>query len=132
MKPWKYYDKNLPCNKKKCDTATRASCCGCPEYFEYMKKKNEIKSENILKKSSPVHSTIFGGSTMKFRKKPVTIEAYQTDVPLDIETLEGVMHASPGDWIITGVNGEKYPCKPDIFEKTYEPVEEEDCESTCN
>lgn len=63
---------------------------------------------------------------MKFRKKPVTIEAYQTDVSLDIETLEGVMHASPGDWIITGVNGEKYPCKPDIFEKTYEPVEEED------
>ena len=58
---------------------------------------------------------------MKFIKKPVVIEAYQTDVPLDIETLEGVMHASPGDWIITGVNGEKYPCKPDIFKKTYEP-----------
>jgi len=61
---------------------------------------------------------------MKFRKKPVVIEAYQTDIPLDIETLEGVMHANPGDWIITGVNGEKYPCKPDIFEKTYEPAEE--------
>lgn len=39
-----------------------------------------------------------------------------------IRTLEGVMEVSPGDWIITGVNGEKYPCKPDIFEKTYEPV----------
>lgn len=63
---------------------------------------------------------------MKFRKKPVVIEAYQTGVPLDIETLEGVMHAEPGDWIITGVNGEKYPCKPDIFEKTYEPVEEDE------
>lgn len=35
------YDKNLPCNKKKCDPATRASCCGCPEYFEYMKKKEQ-------------------------------------------------------------------------------------------
>lgn len=58
----------------------------------------------------------------KFRKKPVVIEAYQTDVEMDIETLEGTMHASIGDWIITGVNGEKYPCKPDIFEKTYEPV----------
>lgn len=33
------------------------------------------------------------------------------------------MHAAPGDWIITGVNGEQYPCKPDIFEKTYESVE---------
>lgn len=60
---------------------------------------------------------------MKFRKKPVVIEAYQTDEELDISTLEGVMHASKGDWIITGVNGEKYPCKPDIFEKTYEAVD---------
>ncbi|MBO6247678.1 MAG: hypothetical protein J6N54_02560 [Bacteroidales bacterium] len=58
----------------------------------------------------------------KYRKKPVIIEAYQTDKELDIETLEGVMHASVGDYIITGVNGEKYPCKPDIFEKTYEEV----------
>ena len=63
---------------------------------------------------------------MKFRKKPVVIEAYQTDASLDIETLEGVMHASPGDWIITGINGEKYPCKPDIFEKTYEPIDDTD------
>lgn len=60
---------------------------------------------------------------MKFRKKPVVIEAYQTDKEMTIETLEGAMKASPGDWIITGVNGEKYPCKPDIFEKTYEKVE---------
>jgi hypothetical protein len=60
---------------------------------------------------------------MKFRKKPVIIEAYQTDKEIFIETLEGVMKADVGDWIITGVNGEKYPCKPDIFAKTYEPVE---------
>lgn len=59
---------------------------------------------------------------MKFRKKPVVVDAYQTDWEMNIETLEGVMHAEPGDWIITGVNGERYPCKPDIFEKTYEPV----------
>jgi hypothetical protein len=39
-----------------------------------------------------------------------------------IETLEGAMSASPGDWIIRGVQGEFYPCKPDIFEATYEPV----------
>lgn len=39
-----------------------------------------------------------------------------------IESLEGPMFASPGDYIITGVNGEQYPCKPDIFEKTYEKV----------
>ena len=41
---------------------------------------------------------------------------------LHIKALEGVMTASPGDWIIQGVNGEVYPCKPDIFEKTYEVV----------
>lgn len=41
-----------------------------------------------------------------------------------IPTLEGNMKAMPGDWIIKGVQGEFYPCKPDIFEKTYELVEE--------
>ena len=61
----------------------------------------------------------------KYRKKPIVIEAYQTDVTLDIETLEGIMHVSVGDYIIIGVNGEQYPCKPDIFEKTYEEVSDE-------
>ena len=89
---------------------------------------------------------------MKYRKKPVVIEAYLltrmfADVCLDfvgrdnidsynegefeedacyinIKTLEGVMTASEGDYIIKGVNGEFYPCKPDIFEKTYEKVED--------
>lgn len=58
----------------------------------------------------------------KYRKKPVVIEAYQTDTEFDITTLEGVMHANIGDYIITGVHGEIYPCKPDIFEETYEEV----------
>jgi len=40
-----------------------------------------------------------------------------------IPTPEGLMLGRPGDWIIRGVNGELYPCKPDIFEATYEPVE---------
>ena len=60
----------------------------------------------------------------KYRKKPIVIEAHQTDVALDIETLEGIMHASVGDYIIIGVNGEQYPCKPDIFKKTYEEISE--------
>ena len=47
---------------------------------------------------------------------------FATDA-LYIETLEGTMRAEPTDYIIHGVNGEVYPCKPDIFEKTYEPVE---------
>jgi hypothetical protein len=81
---------------------------------------------------------------MKFRKKPVVIEAVQftgdnlremfifagSNVgnrvygKLHVFTLEGEMIANTGDWIIKGVNGEFYPCKPDIFEKTYEKVEE--------
>lgn len=60
---------------------------------------------------------------MKYRKKPIVVEAYQTDKEMYIDTLEGVMHASIGDFIVTGVNGEQYPCKPDIFLKTYERVE---------
>lgn len=77
----------------------------------------------------------------KYRKKPVEIEAIewtgsnQSDVadfmkcsPLfsdrgvKIPTLEGDMYASKGDYIIRGVQGELYPCKPDIFEATYEAV----------
>lgn len=47
------------------------------------------------------------------------------DTNADIHTLEGVMHADYGDYIIQGVSGEIYPCKPDIFEKTYEMVGED-------
>ena len=81
----------------------------------------------------------------KFRKKPVVIEAMQWNGDNSQEiaafmnktilsdwiddiliiTLEGTMKASLGDWIIRGVNGELYPCKPDIFEKTYESVDSE-------
>jgi hypothetical protein len=45
------------------------------------------------------------------------------DGAMSIDTLEGVMTAQPGDWIIKGVKGEFYPCKPDIFVLTYEPAE---------
>ena len=59
----------------------------------------------------------------KFRKKPIVISAEQAYQRIVIHTLEGDMVAETGDWIITGIKGEKYPCKPDIFEATYEPVE---------
>lgn len=80
---------------------------------------------------------------MKYRKKPVIIDAIQYSI-LDkrrilgicylahngimggphIHTLEGIHNVTDGDWIITGIKGEKYPVKPDIFEMTYEPVEQ--------
>ena len=90
---------------------------------------------------------------MKYRKKPVEIEAWQFNdtfqtapgwmikavqdgtvyvvpdklknrtIHMFIKTLEGEMCAEPNDWIIKGVKGELYPCKPDIFEQTYEVAE---------
>jgi hypothetical protein len=63
---------------------------------------------------------------MKYRKKPVVIDAIlNTGPPVTIKTLEGTMIAETGDWIIMGVKGERYPCKPDIFDMTYEAVEED-------
>lgn len=60
---------------------------------------------------------------VKVRKIPVIVEAEQTNEVQYIETLEGTMKASAGDWIITGVDGERYPVKPEIFKKTYEVLE---------
>jgi hypothetical protein len=84
---------------------------------------------------------------MKFRKKPVLVDAvlftgdnfeelgefagsnaqpaiHHGKTVLAIETLEGTMIASPGDWIVQGTWGEFYPCKPGPFEDTFEPVDE--------
>lgn len=58
----------------------------------------------------------------KFRKRPIVVEAFQTDEELIIPTLEGDLKASKGDWIITGIRGEQYPCKPDVFERTYDEI----------
>jgi hypothetical protein len=59
----------------------------------------------------------------KYRKKPVIIDAVRITRQITIETLEGIMLGNVGDWLITGVNGEQYPCKDDVFQKTYDPVE---------
>lgn len=60
----------------------------------------------------------------KFQKIPVVIEAYKTEEEIEIKTLEGVMKANKGDWIIKGIKGELYPCKPDVFKMTYEKVKD--------
>lgn len=71
---------------------------------------------------SPIvdHSTIDDWARLWIFLGPGEPWAVADDLGIDIKTLEGVMHASPGDWIIKGVKGEYYPCKPDIFEQTYE------------
>lgn len=58
----------------------------------------------------------------KYRKRPVVIEAFQLDSELSIQTLEGTMKASPGDYLIKGIEGELYACKAAIFKKTYEEL----------
>ena len=58
----------------------------------------------------------------KYVKRPVIVSAYQTDKEVIIQTLEGNIKASIDDFIITGINGEQYPCKPDIFYRTYQEV----------
>ena len=105
---------------------------------------------------------------MKYRKKPIVIEAVKyknnNDEPIDfnekpkwlieaifdtkklifclnektknidlkVKTLEGEMKISNGDYVIKGVNGELYPCKPDIFEKTYEKVDDGELKKICS
>lgn len=64
---------------------------------------NDVYAQHIAKTENKITSS-FGGKL------------------LHIPTLEGVMTAQAGDWIIRGVKGERYPCKPDIFEATYEPA----------
>ena len=66
-----------------------------------------------------------------FRKLPVTVEAVKSCCVMIIKTLEGDMLLEEGDWLITGVNGEQYPCKDEIFRKTYEPVDEEATHMFC-
>jgi hypothetical protein len=61
---------------------------------------------------------------MKFIKKPIIVEAEQIDHEFYIDTLEGRMRGDKGDWLITGIKGEQYPCKDDIFKMTYELFEE--------
>lgn len=101
--------------------------------------------ENIMTFIAPLEDKIKWGDGMKYKKKPVVIEAvrYMIDDSLPdwfmdrvsnntiithedgtchIKTLEGIMKSKYGDYIILGVNGEVYPCKPDIFQKTYEEV----------
>ena len=58
----------------------------------------------------------------RFRKLPVEVDAVRCEKTEIIHTLEGAMTARPGDWIITGIMGEKYPCNDEIFRRTYEPA----------
>ena len=111
-------------------------------YMIWVLERHDVMYEDRFKKSP------CSRSLMEYRKKPVVIDAFHMEGEYDksdgfaayqwidsflgeiptvmiqdnnitIATLEGTMRADYGDWIIRGVNGEFYPCKPDIFEQTY-------------
>lgn len=62
---------------------------------------------------------------MKFRKKPVVIDAVRITEEVEIDTREGTLKGYPGEWLITGIHGEKYPCGDDIFRQTYEAADDQ-------
>ena len=57
-----------------------------------------------------------------YRKRPVVVEAIRMTEASTVKTLEGEIKGNPGDWLITGVTGEQYPCSPDCFAKSYEHI----------
>ena len=83
------------------------------EEKEWLEQFDDIPIDDIYKEDSQVK---------KYRKKPIIVEAYIANEEEYIKTLEGTMKANKGDYIITGVKGERYPCKPDVFKQTYEEV----------
>jgi hypothetical protein len=60
---------------------------------------------------------------MQYRKKPVVIEAEQIREKIEIKTREGTLYGYPGEWLITGIQGEKYPCGDEIFKATYQNLD---------
>lgn len=114
--------------------------------MENIPNRNRKDGDRHDSEENGISNVILRWEEMKARKKPVVVEAmeftYETkdqvynfvrcttstdwedgEPVLKIQTLEGVMTARLGDYIIKGVNGEFYPCKPDIFEKTYELID---------
>ena len=126
------------------------------DYWAFWRKMNESKKEEDLMMRIGRLEHVSEYSQKLYRKKPIIVEAFQIDertenairiwsqgnvyaspvlerteespsgVYWQINTLEGVMTAVPGDYIIKGVKGEFYPCKSDIFEMTYDEVTEHD------
>lgn len=109
-----------------------------------------VRSLRLALEAAKIRLVVKGSSEAplagQFRKRPIVVRAEQFHANVKpwpdgvvahsagetphVRTLEGWMHVSEGDWIITGVKGEKYPCKPDIFAATYESVERGSGEAT--
>lgn len=107
-------------------------------WLEYVRRKGEYfnwpgdsywRYEYLPKTDGPADLTIdtFNGQFdfKWYRKRPVEVRALQVNLPhgFYVDTLEGRMTGKPGDYLILGIEGERYPCAASVFKKTYEPVE---------
>jgi len=92
-----------------------------PVEIEAMRLHAETSESDFLDPNTRAHAEI-AGWMMGSGFRDFKVHGDRRPFGLLIHTLEGDMLADPGDWIIRGVQGEFYPCKPDIFEATYEPV----------
>ena len=116
-----------------CTEPKRTSSVDLYRSMMFWMKENSMDSKvlTVRKKPVEVQAVLFDGSkesldvinSDKFKGQSTRRIELQEDGTLAIHTLEGVMRASIGDYIIKGVNGELYPCKPDIFKKTYDVVD---------
>ena len=86
---------------------------------KYVKKPVVIEAEQLTRENGKELAQECGGKWVDLYARGDRGEDISH---VQIETLEGTMRANLGDWIIKGICGEFYPCKPDIFEKTYEPI----------
>lgn len=111
-----------------------AECMEFPDYGEYKEFPSLAQAISLFEECPGtllnavkcVGFILHDDSIYDNVKQPLMTSKHvlKDDINYISHTLEGDMIASKGDYIITGVDGEQYPCKPDIFEKTYEPVED--------
>jgi hypothetical protein len=97
-----------------------------PSARRFRKKPVEVEAmhwDGTAEGATPIinWAVSLGERAIRYREADTS---YEPTVPpcLKVDTLEGTMQAAPGDWIIRGVQGEFYPCKPDIFEATYDEI----------
>ena len=93
------------------------------EAFKYEGSEHLVTMIKEKKLPSFISKALESGDLKLIMETTTSDSEFTVRNKLIIKTLEGLMKASVGDFIIQGVNGEIYPCKPDIFEKTYEKVE---------
>jgi hypothetical protein len=86
----------------------------------------EVASHDV--RAGDAEHPVDGGEVMsQFKKLPVEIEAVRITKKTEIQTREGILYGYPGEWLITGVQGEKYPCGDEIFRQTYQPSGPDKC-----